>query len=53
MNIVLLFFLAGAMKLLEQLFYRLLFLPRDQNPPSQSVVSVPAWIRGRQTHPKT
>lgn len=53
MNIVMLFFHASAMKLLEKLFYRLLFLPLDLNPPSQSGVSVPAWTHGRQTQPKT
>lgn len=41
------------MKLLKQLFYRLLFLTLDQTPPSPLGIHVHTWKRCRQTRPKT
>lgn len=41
------------MKLLKQLFYRLLFLTPDENQPSQLGINVHTWKHCRETQSKT
>lgn len=49
MIILMLFIPSGAMKMWKQLFHRLLFLPPDQNQPSQLGINARAWKHRRQT----